>query len=106
MPRLKLKSLRTFLAIKRCQGTNSKLVVKQSRSSIYKLVHICATSGKAVNRNTAMGAYKTDEIETYTSRFGGKVLTDEKSHDFFNVPKLHPTHRWKRPLPISVPVPS
>ena len=82
MPRLKLKSLRTFLAIKRCQGTKSKLVIKQSRSSIYKLVHICATSGKAVNRNTAMGAYKTDEIETYISRFGGKVLTDGKSHDF------------------------
>jgi hypothetical protein len=49
---------------------------------------------------------KTVRIETYTSRFGGKVLTDEKSHDFFNVPKLHPTHRWKRLLPISVPVPS
>ena len=49
--------------------------------------------------------HKTDRIETYTSRFGGKVLTDEKSHDFFNVPKLHPTHRWKRLLPISVPVP-
>ncbi len=52
------------------------------------------------------GINKTVRIEMYTSRFGGKVLTDEKSHDFFNVPKLHPTHRWKRLLPISVPVPS
>jgi hypothetical protein len=51
-------------------------------------------------------ANKTVRIETYTSRFGGKVLTDEKSHDFFNVPKLHPTHRLKCLLPISVPVPS
>jgi len=34
---------------------------------------------------------KTVRIETYTSRFGGKVLTDEKSLDFFNVPELHPT---------------
>jgi len=33
-------------------------------------------------------------------------VTDEKSLDFFNVPKLHPTHRWKRLPPISVPVPS
>jgi hypothetical protein len=48
---------------------------------------------------------KTVRIETYTMLFGGKVLTDEKSLDFFNVPKLHPTHRWKRLLPISVPVP-
>jgi hypothetical protein len=50
--------------------------------------------------------FKTDRIETHSSLFGGKVLTDEKSHDFFNVPKLHPTHRWKRLLPISVSVPS
>jgi hypothetical protein len=48
----------------------------------------------------------TDRIETHSSRFGGKVLMDEKLHDFFNVPKLHPTHRWNRPLSISVPVPS
>jgi hypothetical protein len=54
----------------------------------------------------AMNTHKTDRIETHSSLFGGKVLTDEKSHDFFNVPKLHPTHRWKRLLPISVSVPS
>ena len=52
------------------------------------------------------GIDMTVRIETYSSRFGGKVLTDEKLLDFFNVPKLHPTHRWKRLLPISVPVPS
>ncbi len=49
---------------------------------------------------------KTVRIETHSLEFGGKVLTDEKLLDFFNVPKLHPTHRWKHLLPISVPVPS
>ena len=48
-PRLELKSLRSFLAIKRCQRTKSKNVIKQSWSSIYKLAQTCATSGKAVN---------------------------------------------------------
>ncbi len=46
---LELKSSRSFLAIKCCQRTKSKKVLKQSRSSINKLGHICATSGKAVN---------------------------------------------------------
>jgi hypothetical protein len=50
--------------------------------------------------------HKTVRIKTHSLLFGGKVLTDEKLHDFFNVPKLHPTHRWKRLLPISVSVPS
>jgi len=45
MSRLELKSSRTFLAIKRCQGTKSKKVIKQSRSSSKKLAHICAISG-------------------------------------------------------------
>jgi hypothetical protein len=48
MPHLELKSLRTFLCIKRCEGTKIGTVIKQSRSSIYKLVHMRATSGKAV----------------------------------------------------------
>jgi hypothetical protein len=52
MPRLSLKSSATFLAIKRCEGTKIGKVIKQSRSSIYKLAHICATSGKAVNSLT------------------------------------------------------
>ena len=48
-PRLELKSSRSFLSIEHCQRTKSKKVIKQSRSSIYKLAHIiCATSGKAV----------------------------------------------------------
>jgi hypothetical protein len=34
-----------FLAIKRCQRTKSKKVIKQSRSSLKKLVHMCAISG-------------------------------------------------------------
>jgi hypothetical protein len=33
MPRLKLKSSQTFLAIKRCEGTKIGKVIKQSRSS-------------------------------------------------------------------------
>jgi hypothetical protein len=48
MPQLELKSSWSFLAIKHCQRTESKKVNKQSQSSIYKLAHICATSGKAV----------------------------------------------------------
>ena len=39
------------LAIKRCEGTQIGKVNKRSRSSIYKLAHICATSGKAVKAN-------------------------------------------------------
>ncbi len=49
---------------------------------------------------------KTVRIETHSSLFGGNLETDKKSLDFFYVPKLRPTHRWKRLLPISVPVPS
>jgi hypothetical protein len=45
MPRLELKSSQTFLAIKRCEGTKIRNVIKQSRSSIYKLAHICTTRG-------------------------------------------------------------
>ena len=38
--RSELKSLWCFLAIKRYQQTKSKKVIKQSRSLIYKLVHL------------------------------------------------------------------
>ena len=48
-PRLELKSSQTFLAIKRCEGTKFGEVIKQSRSLIYKLGHICATRGVPVN---------------------------------------------------------
>jgi len=48
-PQLELKSSRSFLAIKRCQRTKIGKVIKQSQSPIYKLAHICATRGKAVN---------------------------------------------------------
>jgi hypothetical protein len=51
-PRLELKNLATFLAIKRCEWTKNGKVIKRSQSSIYKLAHICATSGKAVNSLT------------------------------------------------------
>ena len=37
MPSLELKSLCTFLAIKRCKGTKIGKVIKQSQSSMYKL---------------------------------------------------------------------
>ena len=43
-PRLKLKSLRTFLAIKRCERTKIGKVIKQSRSSKLRWAHICAHS--------------------------------------------------------------
>jgi hypothetical protein len=39
MPGLELKSLRSFLAIKRCQGTKSKKVNKLARSSLIKVAH-------------------------------------------------------------------
>ena len=48
-----MKSLQTFLAIKRCKGTKNRKVTKQSRSSIYKLAHICATRGILVKRPIA-----------------------------------------------------
>jgi hypothetical protein len=41
-PRLELKSLRSFLGIKRCQGTKSKKVSKLAQSSLIKVAHICA----------------------------------------------------------------
>ena len=54
MPRSEQKSLQTFLCFKRCEQTKSKIVSKLSRSSLKKVAHVCATSGKAVNRLTAM----------------------------------------------------
>jgi len=50
MPRLELKSLATFLSNIVWEGKNGK-VIKLSQRSIYKLAHMCATSGKAVKRN-------------------------------------------------------
>ena len=41
---MELKSSWTFLSIKHSQGTKSKNVFKQSRSSFKKLVHICTIS--------------------------------------------------------------
>ncbi len=48
MPRLELKSLQTFLAIKHCHRTKFGKVINQKRSSFYKLAHIYANRGKAV----------------------------------------------------------
>jgi hypothetical protein len=43
---LELKSLQTFLAIKRCQQTQFGKVINLARSSIFKLAHIiCANRG-------------------------------------------------------------
>jgi hypothetical protein len=44
MPRLKLKSSRSFLAIKRWQRTKSKKVIKHLRSSKSRWAHICTHS--------------------------------------------------------------
>ncbi len=49
MPRLKLKSSRTFLAIKRCERTKIGKVIKQSLSSKLRWMHICAHSHIPVN---------------------------------------------------------
>ncbi len=43
-PRLKLKSSRSFLAIKLWQRTKSKKVIKHLRSSKLRWAHICAHS--------------------------------------------------------------
>jgi hypothetical protein len=48
VPQLELKRSRSFLAIKRCQRTKSKNVIRQSRSSLKSWVHICAHWGNAV----------------------------------------------------------
>jgi hypothetical protein len=40
MPQLELKSLQSFLAINRCQGTKSKTVIKLARSSLIKVAHL------------------------------------------------------------------
>ncbi len=45
MPRLELKSSRSFLAIKRYQRTKSKKVFKLARSSLKSWAHICAHRG-------------------------------------------------------------
>jgi len=49
MPQLELKSLQTFLAIKRCQRTKIRKIIKQARSSKKKWSQICGHSGYAVN---------------------------------------------------------
>ena len=51
-PRLKLKSSRTFLAIKRCERTKTGKVIKQSRSSKLRWAHICAHSRIPVKDTT------------------------------------------------------
>jgi hypothetical protein len=51
-PRLKLKSSRTFLAIKRWEGTKIGKVIKHLRSSKLRWAHICAHSCIPVNQPT------------------------------------------------------
>ena len=95
------------LFIRLCSGPsnpNTQFERWDSQLSACVITFWCHT-GEFVNSLTAMGAYKTVRIETHSLRFGGNPWTDKKSLDFFNVPKLHPTHCWKRRLPISVPVP-
>jgi hypothetical protein len=45
LPQLELKSLWTFLAIKHCQRTKNRKVIKQSRSLLKMMAHMCAISG-------------------------------------------------------------
>ena len=49
MPRLEPKSSQLFLAIKRCQRTKSKKVIKLAQSLLIKVAHICANRGIPVN---------------------------------------------------------
>ncbi len=42
---LELRSLKTFLAIKRCRRTKIQKVINLEQSLLKKLAHICATSG-------------------------------------------------------------
>ena len=50
-PRLELKSLQSFLAIIRFQGTKSKKVSKLARSFLIKVAHICANRDIPVKRS-------------------------------------------------------
>ena len=45
MLRLELEISRSFLAIKHCQRTKIRKVIKQSRSSLKTMAHMCAISG-------------------------------------------------------------
>ena len=67
-PRLKLKSSRTILAIKRCERTKIGKVIKQSRSSKLRWAHdICAHSRipvKGVHRQTQI--HKNITCEMYS----------------------------------------
>jgi len=67
------------------------------------VVTVFLSRGKIPRRWKNSTSNKTVRIETYTSIFGGKVLTDEKSLDIFNVPKLHPTHLETSSPHLSVP---
>jgi hypothetical protein len=49
MPWLEPKSSQLFLAIKRCQRTKSKKVIKLAQSPLIKVAHICANRGIPVN---------------------------------------------------------
>jgi hypothetical protein len=57
-PRLKLKSSRSFLAIKHWQRTKSKKVIKHLRSSKLRWAHICAHSRIPVNSLPAIDAHE------------------------------------------------
>jgi putative IMPACT (imprinted ancient) family translation regulator len=62
-PRLKLKSSRSFLAIKRLQWTKSKKVIKHLRSSKLRWAHICTHSRIPVNSLPAIGAHERQVFE-------------------------------------------
>jgi hypothetical protein len=49
MPRLELKSLPSFLAIKCCQQMKNQEVINPKQSLSKKLVHICTSSDYPVN---------------------------------------------------------
>jgi hypothetical protein len=57
---LELKSSRTFLAIKHCQGTKSKKVIKQLQSLFKKLVGNDKNEGESLAILIAMAMQRYD----------------------------------------------
>jgi len=88
MPRLELKSSQTFLSIKRCEGTKIGKGIKQSRSSIYKLAHICATRGIPVNHG--VGPFYTACHFNELSRGSVLCLLNASFENYFTIPCFTP----------------
>ena len=65
MPQLELKSSGAFLHIKLCEQTKSQKVIKQSRSLLKKVAHMCTTSGKDVKDLDPCNMANTSKLFIY-----------------------------------------